>query len=68
MLELAVLNDDPDAAEQYLSDAIVTIRESWEPLTSANNLKLIRDARRNRKVAQPWLDEIIGQLEAAAEK
>ena len=68
MLELAVLNGDPEAAEQYLSDAIVTIRESWEPLTSANNLKLIRDARRNRKVEQPWLDEIIGQLEAAATK
>jgi hypothetical protein len=62
MLELAVLNSDRKAAEEYLSDALVSVRETWEPVTTANNLALIRDARRKRGVKQPWLDQIIKQL------
>lgn len=63
MLELAVLDSKPEAARQLLSDALVTVREPWEPITTANNLMLIREARRKRGVDEPWLDEIIEQLQ-----
>ncbi|HEY6186875.1 MAG TPA: TRAFs-binding domain-containing protein, partial [Pyrinomonadaceae bacterium] len=63
MLELAVLDDDEQAARRYLSDALLAVREQWEPLTTANNLTLIRDARRNRSAEESWLDDIIGQLQ-----
>jgi tetratricopeptide (TPR) repeat protein len=66
MLELAVLDGKPDEAAQYLSDALVMVEESWEPATTENNLKLIQEARQNRNTAEPWLDEIIGQLHQAA--
>lgn len=65
MLELAVLEGNSEAAQQYLSDVIVAIREEWEPLTTANNLTLIRDSRRNRNIKEPSLDEIIEQLKAS---
>lgn len=67
MLELAVLNSNPDEAAQHLSDALVMVKETWEPGTTENNLKLIQEARQARNVAEPWLDEIISQLHLAAE-
>ena len=63
LLELAVLEGNAEAANQYLSYALVAVREQWEPMTTANNLRLIRDSRRKRGVDQPWLDEIIEKLE-----
>ncbi|HEY6187652.1 MAG TPA: TRAFs-binding domain-containing protein, partial [Pyrinomonadaceae bacterium] len=63
MLELAVLDGQEQSARQYLSDALVAVREQWEPLSTANNLTLIRDARRARGIAQPWLDEFIEELQ-----
>lgn len=64
MLELAVLDEDEQSARQYLSDALAAVREQWEPLSTANNLTLIRDARRARGIAQPWLDESIDELQS----
>ena len=66
LLELAVLDGDLDAARQSLGDALACVREKWEPGTTANNLKLIRDARQARGAAEDWLDQVIGALEAAA--
>jgi hypothetical protein len=63
LLELAVLGNAEDEALERLSDSLAAVRESFEPKTTANNLTLIRDARRKRGVEQPWLDEIIGELE-----
>jgi tetratricopeptide (TPR) repeat protein len=63
LLELAVLGREQEAARKYLSDAIISVREPWEPETTANNLKLIRGARQERGVAEPWLNEIIAALE-----
>jgi tetratricopeptide (TPR) repeat protein len=62
MLELGVLDGDQEASRTLLSDALVAVREPWEPATTGNNLNLIRDARRKRGVEEPWVDEIIGQL------
>lgn len=63
LLELAVLASDREAAGQHLGDALVAVREAWEPESTANNLKLIREARRARGCAEPWLDEMITALE-----
>jgi tetratricopeptide (TPR) repeat protein len=63
LLELAVLDDDPDAARACLSDALAHVRERWEPETTANNLTLIRNARQKRGADVGWLDEIVAALE-----
>ncbi len=66
MLELAVLNDEPDRAAEHLADAVAVIRETWEPGTTANNLQMIRRARASRGVDTSWLSQIINELEARA--
>jgi tetratricopeptide (TPR) repeat protein len=62
MLELAVLEGNRDSAIRWLSDALIAVRESWEPETTANNLTMIRNVRQGRGVEQPWLAEIIDAL------
>jgi tetratricopeptide (TPR) repeat protein len=64
LLELAVLSSDKKEVEQRLSQALANTREVWETETTANNLNLIREARRNRDVEEPWLDEIILALQS----
>ncbi|GMV40058.1 MAG: hypothetical protein AMXMBFR64_17740 [Myxococcales bacterium] len=58
LLELAVLGRDEAAAGRSLSAALPLIRESWEPKTTANNLRAIREARAARGEAVPWADSI----------
>ena len=65
LVELAVLASDDGAVEQVLGDALTAVREPWEPMMTANNLKLIRDARAARGAAAKWLDEVIAALESA---
>lgn len=67
MLELAVLGNDESDVYGHLSNVLVSVRETWEPETTANNLRLIRDARSDRGVSQPWLDTVIDELTKAAE-
>ena len=62
LLELAVLGSDEAAAGAALSDALAAVRETWEPLTTANNLKMIREAREKRGAAEPWLSEVESAL------
>lgn len=64
-LELAVLANEETEAYARLSDTVAVIREPWEPVTTANNLKMIRDARAARGADVGWLGEIIGELEKA---
>ncbi len=56
LLELAVLAKDEQAARQTLIRALALVREPWEPETTANNLALIREARRRRGESVPWAD------------
>jgi tetratricopeptide (TPR) repeat protein len=53
-LELAVLAKDEQGTRTALGTALVTVRESWEAKSTANNLKLIRKARERRKEDVPW--------------
>src|SRR6478609_6842971 len=66
LLELAVLEGDQESSQQYLGDALANMRETWEPETTANNLKLIREARQQRGMNQPWLSEIVNSLSLAS--
>lgn len=62
LLELAVLEQDESAASEHLTSALAAVRESWEPKTTLNNLQMIRAARRDRDIDEPWLDRIIEDL------
>jgi tetratricopeptide (TPR) repeat protein len=61
-LELAVLATDERAAKRALARALAMVREAWEPESTANNLKLIRETRERRGDDVPWADEIERQL------
>lgn len=62
LLELAVLAKDQQKAETALADALAAVRESWEPETTARNLRLIREARERRKELIPWTNEMEQEL------
>ncbi|MBF0107745.1 MAG: DUF4071 domain-containing protein [Magnetococcales bacterium] len=63
LLELHVLGRDRAAAEVALADALATVRESFEPQTTARNLSLIRRAREDRGEDQEWVRSIERELE-----
>lgn len=58
LLELAVLARDVDAAEEAASAALSVVREPWEPVTTARNLRLIREMREGRGEDAAWIAEI----------
>ena len=66
MLELAVLEGDPNESQEHLANAVAAIRETWEPGTTANNLRIVERARESRGVDTGWITEIITYLEARA--
>jgi len=41
-----------------LSDALASVREPWEPETTARNLRLIGDARERRRESVAWANEV----------
>lgn len=62
LLELALLAKDQEKAESALADALAVVRESWEPETTARNLRLIREARERRKELISWANEVEQEL------
>jgi uncharacterized protein DUF4071 len=52
-LDLAVLDKDEAKAWQAAGDALAQVREPWEPETTADNLRLIREVRAERNEALP---------------
>jgi len=67
-LELAVLARDEDGSKAALGDALAVVRESWEPETTARNLRLIREARERRHDVVPWTEALERALERRAGK
>jgi hypothetical protein len=66
-LELAVLKKDEALAKSALSDALASIRESFEPETTARNLKIICEAReRHGESPLAWAKQIEERLDSAA--
>lgn len=58
LLELAVLAKDESRASEALAVSLASVREVWEPETTARNLALIREARARRGEPIAWADEI----------
>jgi len=67
LIQLAVLAHDADAAQSALRDALSSARESWEPESSAYNLRLIREKHTRRGEALGWVNEIETALLQKAE-
>lgn len=61
-LELAVLAKDEQTAYQALANALATSREEWERGTTANNLRLIREARERRSDDVSWSNQVEEEL------
>ena len=67
LLELAVLGEDREAAEDNLSEATGIARFAWEVQSTARNLGLIRKARELRNEDAAWIKVIEEKLQRAAE-
>jgi hypothetical protein len=61
-LELAVLERRERVGRDALGQALAQVRESWEPESTAGNLRLIRTARDRRGQAVPWAKDIEAEL------
>ena len=61
-LELAVIARSAEDAEEAASDALAAVREPWEPESTANNLRLIREARAEAGEKLDWADGIEEEL------
>jgi tetratricopeptide (TPR) repeat protein len=68
LLEASVLGDDEAASIDALTKALAVVREQWEPSSTANNLRLIREARARRGESRPWADRIEAALERRADE
>lgn len=66
LLELAVLQEDAAAADDATTAALAAVREAWEPLSTANNLALIREARASQGRVIDWANEIEQDLRQRA--
>lgn len=67
LLELAVLANDEAQARDAFQNAMSAVREPWEAETTARNLRLIRNARLERREPEPpWLTSILSSLESRA--
>lgn len=66
LIELAVLEGNAEAANQALADALSNVRASWEPETTAHNIRLIRESRQARSEATPLEIEVEQALGQAA--
>ena len=67
LLELAVLGDDRDAADDNLAEAASRARHAWEVQSTRRNLGLIRAAREARAEDAAWIKQIEDELNRAAE-
>jgi len=62
LLELAILKKNEEKASAAFADALASIRDPWEPETTARNLRLIREARDRRDEKVPWASKIEQEL------
>lgn len=62
-LELAVISKDEQKSIDALCKALASVREVWEPETTARNLRMIREIRERRGDALSWAKQIEEELE-----
>jgi len=58
MLELYVIGKNRDKASKALGDTLASIREQWEPKTTARNIRLICEAREKRGEDCAWIRDV----------
>jgi tetratricopeptide (TPR) repeat protein len=68
LLELAVLANDRDDADEQLGEAIAVSRAAWEVESTARNLELVRTVRTRRGEDAAWIEQIEAQLLQAAKQ
>jgi tetratricopeptide (TPR) repeat protein len=66
-LELAVLADDRSSAFDAAAHALASVREPWEPRSTADNLRLIRTVREARGSSPAWARDIERALVQASQ-
>lgn len=64
-LGLAVLMNDQARAQRALECSLAAIRDEFEPETTARGLKWIAEAMQRRGEATSWVEDIVGELDAA---
>ncbi len=62
LLELSILARNKDAATKSLSNVLISVREKWEPKTTANNIQKIIEVRKERDEEVDWIIKIIKEL------
>jgi hypothetical protein len=67
LLELAVLANDRDVADENLAEVASHARHAWEVQSTKRNLGLIRATREARAEDAGWIKQIEDELERAAE-
>lgn len=69
LLELAALSLDEAKGVDALGRTLARVRNSWEPETTAGDLRLVREARQRRGAESPkWVDRAEAELMKAAER
>jgi tetratricopeptide (TPR) repeat protein len=66
-LELGVIARDRDEASAGARAALASVREPWEPESTAYNLSLIRESRAGNNEVVEWADELERELHSAAD-
>jgi hypothetical protein len=67
LLELAVLGDDHEAADENLAEVASHARHAWEVQSTRRNLGLIRAVREARHEDAAWIAQIEDELQRTAE-
>jgi MAP3K TRAFs-binding domain len=67
-LELGVIARDREDARAGAIAALASVREGWEPKSTANNLAMIREARAQQGETVDWADDFEDELERRAER
>jgi len=66
-LEISILSHNRKKAQQCLGMTLASIREKWEPETTARNIRMIREANEARGCMCEWMKEIEEALQNAAD-
>jgi hypothetical protein len=66
LVELAAIEGDWDAGDEALGDALATLDESWKAASTANNLRLIAEAREAAGMESGRLRAIVAELAGRA--
>jgi hypothetical protein len=62
LIELAVLANDREKATESVGNALVAMREKWEGESTARNLHLIAESRKQRGEEVQWIEELVKAL------